>query len=506
MSLPKEPRQKMINMMYLVLTALLALNVSSEILNAFKTVNKSIDKSNLALGDQITNVMENFKNAKADPKTKANAELYEPMALKASATSKTINDYIESLKKKLIAESGGKADGTYNIDNLDVATRLFAEGQDGKDLEAKLTAYITDMQALNNDPKFAASFNKYIAVDKPADVVGQDGTKQNWRFANFHMVPSVAGITILSKLQNDIKNTESQIANYFFSKVSSVKVIYDKFAALTGANSTYFFPGQKMEITAGIGSFSADAKPTIKINGASVPVDANGVGTSTFDVGGSGSKTANVEISYVKPDGTTGTERKTIEYTVGVPGGASIFLEKMNVFYMGVDNPVTISSASGWEKTTVGKSGNLSLSGSNGKYTVRATGEGTSTITVTSDNKPSTFTFRNLPLPNPPATLGALDPGPQPTAQVKGQMFMLAKLPDFIFETQFNVTSFTMIISKKGSDPTPPMTSNGNQLSGAMQTELLKLTPGSTVTIYNIGVMGPDGKSRTAKAISYLCK
>src|SRR3979409_2467152 len=98
MGLPKEPRQKMINMMYLVLTALLALNVSSEILNAFKTVDKSIGKSNAVIDQKNSDTYKLMDSALIDQKTKAKAEIWAPKAVKAKQLSASLASYINDLK------------------------------------------------------------------------------------------------------------------------------------------------------------------------------------------------------------------------------------------------------------------------------------------------------------------------------------------------------------------------------------------------------------------------
>src|ERR1700733_108167 len=128
MSLPKEPRQKMINMMYLVLTALLALNVSVEVLNAFKTVNHSIEKSNKVVDDKNTTTYTAFESALADPKTQALAHIWAPPANEAKKFSADLTKYIDGLKENLINESSpstnkeGKRE--FSDGNLDAATRI----------------------------------------------------------------------------------------------------------------------------------------------------------------------------------------------------------------------------------------------------------------------------------------------------------------------------------------------------------------------------------------------
>ena len=497
MSLPKEPRQKMINMMYLVLTALLALNVSAEILNAFKTVNQSLDKSNVSIKDQVANIKENFAAALKESKTAQKAAIWKPRADSVTALSNELFDYLEGIKTSIKLDEAGNPT---KDDDLEITTRKIVNGS-GEEMKKKLEDFVAAVKKIDPDLADSSTTNKMIAVDM---TVPKTESNFDWKNAYFHMVPTVAGLTILSKFQNDVRNTESKLNNYYFSKVSETVVVYDKFSALTGANSTYFMPNQQMEITAGVGAFSATAKPVIRINGAGVATDADGVGKSSFNVGGSGNKTATVDISYTKPDGTTGTVSKTINYTVGVPSEASVFLEKMNVFYIGVQNPVSISSAAGWEKTTISTS-NCSFSGSNGKGNITVSSEGKSTITVTSDGKASTFEFRNYLIPTPPAMLGDLVPGPQPTGSIIAQLGLIADDPTFVFDANFNVLSFSVIIQKKGTDPVN-LTNSGATFSGPIQAAMRSCTPGATITFYKIMIKGPDGREREARSISYTCK
>src|ERR1700722_6901527 len=105
MSLPKEPRQKMINMMYLVLTAMLALNVSAEILNAFKTVNTSIIKSNDVITEKNNVTYTSLDQKLKQPETKVLAEIWAPKAKEAQKLSAEVYDYIQGLKDKLVEEA-----------------------------------------------------------------------------------------------------------------------------------------------------------------------------------------------------------------------------------------------------------------------------------------------------------------------------------------------------------------------------------------------------------------
>jgi gliding motility-associated protein GldM len=120
MSLPKEPRQKMINIMYLVLTALLALNVSSEILNAFKTVNNSLEKTNTTVKASTDQIFASLTDKQSDPATKPKADIWQPKAKQVIDYSKTAFDYIDALKTRILKEAGGdpaKPDQTFKEDN-----------------------------------------------------------------------------------------------------------------------------------------------------------------------------------------------------------------------------------------------------------------------------------------------------------------------------------------------------------------------------------------------------
>ncbi|MEI2748529.1 MAG: gliding motility protein GldM [Ferruginibacter sp.] len=368
MALPKEPRQKMINLMYLVLTALLALNVSSEILNAFKVVDKSLMLSNTNL-DGANKTLFTSLNAKlTDPMTAEKAKPWNDKALIAKAESEKLDKYIETLKVELKKEAGSKlvdVDGKqveqFKEDDLEAATRLFGNGEGGKnkgvEFEKMLIEYRKKMLAI--DPDIAKEFATSLAVEdmEKNKTVGQDGKAKDFTEAFFHMTPTVAALTLLSKFQNNVRNAENQVVTYCHNQVGAVKVVYDQFAALVGQSSNYVMPGEEVEITAGVGAYSKAAQPQITINGSGAALGADGRASYKFQASGAGSRSVPVSVTFTKPDGTKETKTFDVKYTVGTPGGAAVMLDKMNVFYIGVDNPVTIGSPTGWDKTTVSMSG-----------------------------------------------------------------------------------------------------------------------------------------------------
>lgn len=511
MALPKEPRQKMINMMYLVLTALLALNVSTEILNAFRTVNSSINNANAVIDAKNNTSYTSFDELLKDEKTKEKARIWQPYALQAKALSTTVNGYIDKLKQDLKVESGLKTeDGVekFNDDNLEASSRLLVEQGKGKELFEKLREFKEKILNTVDPSKFSdpvikksvaekrAQLDKSFPLDLsvPKSQTGSENT--DWSYSYFHMTPTIAAMTILSKFQNDVKSSEAQVVDYFLSQVGSVKVVFDEFQPLIGTNATYLMPGDNLEVTAGIGAYSKAATPIISIGGSTLPL-TEGKAVYKTTVSGAGEKSVGVNIRYTKPDGTIGSLERVIKYTVGVPSGASVFLEKMNVLYIGVDNPINISAGSaGLEKMDVRFSGAgeiKSLGG--GRYTIKPSGApGRANINVAVNGKATPFEMRIKKLPDPQAMVGANKGGSISTAQFKATGGLFAKLgQDSDFDVTFQVVSYS-IGANGGSFQKYEQSSNeGARWSGSAASIIQKATPGSSIFFDQIKVKGPDG-------------
>jgi len=500
MALPKEPRQKMINIMYLVLTALLALNVSSEILNAFKVVDKSLVTSNSNLTTANTTLYNSLLEKVKDPTTSAKAAPWNERAIQAQKLSAVMDAYINQLKLDLKKEAGskmvdveGKQVEEYKEDDLEAATRLFGNGPGGQNKGPELMDKLNTFRAalLNIDPEIKKEFEKSLAVDVSGPVVGQDGKKNEFTEAYFHMTPTVAGITLLSKFQNNVKNAENQIVTYCHNQVGAVKVVYDQFAALVGQSSNYVMPGEEIEITAGVGAYSAAAKPTISINGAAASVGPDGRAVSKFQASGGGARSVPVKVTYTKPDGTTETKSFDVKYTVGTPGGAAVMLDKMNVFYIGVDNPVTIGSPTGWDKTNVSMSGGSITQTGGSNRIVRVSAVGPASISVVANGKSSQFSFRVKRIPDPVFKVGS-GKARVPAVEFKNQQFCRADLLGFDFDLRYSVVSATVFFGGTGFPNPVQGTISGNSLAG-IQALMQRCGPGSSIAFTGIKVSGPDG-------------
>lgn len=493
--------------MYLVLTALLALNVSSEILNAFKVVDKSLTTSNSNLSSANETLYKSLQAKVADPVTAEKAKIWNAKAEQAKKISGDLYSFIDGIKTQLKAEAGSKmitVDGQqveqFKEDDLEAATRLFGNGPGGKNLGPQLEQKLKDYKAamLAIDPEIKTQFASTLSVDGAA-ATGQDGKVKSFTDAYFHMTPTVAGITLLSKFQNNVKNSENQVVTFCHAKVGEVKVKFDKTGVLIGQSANYVMPGQEIEVTAGIGAYSSAAAPQISINGSGVSV-VDGQGKYKFPASGAGPHTVPVTIRYKDQDGNEKTETKNVEYTVGTPGGAAVMLDKMNVFYIGVDNPVTIGSPTGWDKTNVSMSGG-SIGGSGSNRTVRVSAIGPASITVTADGKSSQFAFRVKKIPDPVFKVGSGRPR-VPAVEFKNQQFARAELENFDFDLKYSVVSATVYFSGAGFPNVQTTTLNGGGLGG-LSAFLSRCGPGSVVTFDNVKVSGPDGtRSVEGRSIS----
>ncbi len=500
MALPAEPRQKMINIMYLVLTALLALNVSSEILKAFKVVDGSLKRSNENLTASTSDIYASFENAKKDSKTAVSAAKYQPLAEEVRKETEIVLKVVEEYRKKITdaADPIKLEDGTNGVkreDNLDIGSRIMGTDKGGDIIFAAIDNYKKKLLQILGPEDYKNAFGAAAAIDDKTIKSGSDLAKQN-----FYMQPVVANLTMLSKTINDIKNTEGDAARYLFSKVGGVVIKYNKFKALVGTSSTYLMPGEEMSVTAGLGAFSDDplAATNISINGQSTPIGAEGVAERKFNVTTSGSVV--VTVNYKDP--STGLPAppitKTIQYTVGTPGGASVSADKMNVLYIGVDNPITVASGKGWDKTTVNmEGGSLNATSGNGRYSARVSSPGVATITVNMEGSgPAKFPFRVKYLPPAAAGIGPqlMQDGVMSSAAFRAMGGIRAALVGSEFDATFQIVSYTIIGTGPGFPSPASASNNGGFWSGTAATIAGKAQPGSKMIFSNIVVQGPDGR------------
>lgn len=495
--------------MYLVLTALLALNVSAEILNAFKTVDNSLDKTNSTINVSTANIMESFKTKLADEKTREKAQIWYPKAQQAQQLTNEMYSYIENLRNQILKaadfDPARKKDSTFKEDNQDIATRILIKEGKGKELQQKLTQYRQAMLGLVN-PESKAEFERSFQVDVTLPRgVGKD--KKTFEDAYFHMVPTVAALTILRKFQNDVKTSENKIVSHIHEQVGKVEVIFDSFQAIVGQNSKYLMPGQELEISAGLGAFSKSKVPDIYIGGAKVATNENGMAIYKTAAGSIGSHTIPVKVSFVDQDGNPQTRTFDVEYTVG-QSNASIALDKMNVLYIGVDNPVTIAASGGGDDkvqvSITGGGGSLTKVGA-GKYIARV-GSVTDDcrITVSVDGKVAGASqFRVRTVPTPAAFVGGQPSGATVSANIlANQEGIAAGIKDFPFELKYTIAEY-QVIGLNDEGDIIKASGNGPGFTPAVRNIIKVAKPGDVIQFNNLFCIAPDGRRIKLPALVY---
>jgi gliding motility-associated protein GldM len=248
----------------------------------------------------------------------------------------------------------------------------------------------------------------------------------------------------------------------------------------------------------------------ISIGGVNVQTNAEGVAEWKTTATAIGTRTIPVNIVYTDQDGNQKTISKTISYTVG-QANASIALDRMNVLYVGVDNPVSIAASGGGDDkvqaSIVGGGGSLTKVGP-GKYIARVNNvTDDCKITVSVDGKiAGASMFRVRTIPDPVATVGSFASGENINAGAfKSQAGVGAYIKDFPFDLKYTVTGFTLVGDTEDGDLVEAA-STGNTWSSQARALISRLKPGATVTIDNIRAMGPDGRSRKLPSLVYYIK
>ena len=214
---------------------MLALNVSAEILNAFKTVDNSLTGTNKTINASTQTILASLDDKRKEPATAVKAEYWYPRAQSAQALSKDLNDYIQTLKNRIMTEAGydpAHGDTTYKLEDLDIATRIMISEKEGPKLRQKLEEYKAKLLAI--DPLIGQEFKNTLQVNTAMPAV-QDKSNNTWELAYFHMVPTVASITILSKFQNDVKTSENKVVAFCHEQVGKYEFpTLDTYTQLSG--------------------------------------------------------------------------------------------------------------------------------------------------------------------------------------------------------------------------------------------------------------------------------
>jgi gliding motility-associated protein GldM len=482
MSIPKEPRQLMINIMYLVLTALLALNVSAEIFNAFKVVDKSMEQSNVALEQASNKLPQAIKDgAKKKESLAVYAERVDPTRQYASE----LNDYIQNIIDTMITATGGYlpdpetgqiTDHLKGEKNKDVTTRMLVDQGVGEQLKAKILEYREKFVSLL-DTADRATYGKDIALGID-DESWKKKKKKSWSEMNFNHMPLQAALPILRKFQNDVKNSEATILNYLAGKVGTTdELVLDKFTVVSAAKKAYVIKGESYEADIFLSAFAGSDSKTgisISVDGRTLPTDAEGVAKYQATASSVGIKKYSASINVTNPvTNETNTYKKEFEYEVG-ERSVSVSATKMNVFYIGVDNPVAVSAA-GVPSNQV----QVSMSGAGGA-SISRNPDGTFNVKASSPTKLGEFAYVNVAapglsekrefrvkrIPNPVAKLSSSMGGVMSSGEFKAQKGLFAVLENFDFDAKCEILGYQLVRVPRRQDPQMEANKGGQYNAG----------------------------------------
>lgn len=492
----QTPRQKMIGILYLVLLGLVALNVSDSILDAFKNLTGSLNSSTENTQAGIDNMFESFRATKL----KDQPERAQPIYAKAEEARNVSNDlvvHIDSLITLLSAEGGGIHDKTGDLkkrSNQDISTRVMIKEGRAKVLKEQINRTRQELDQLtNHEVNFSLD-----AEDPPK----WGGISKSWENANFGAgIPLAAALTSLEKIKADVKNAESAVVKHIFGEMDMAVVNLDRFSAVAVSPSSYIIQGQPFTAEVFLTAYDSKSSPEISVNGTPLQV-VDGKGRYTVNTSQEGIFNWTGTIQVLQADGTMKTyETAPQTYQVAKPS-AVVSPDKMNVLYIGVPNPISVSAPGIPKENLQVTIQGGSVSGSNGKYSVNVTQAGEAKVNVSylanGKTQPlSSTTFRVKPIPKPTPQFGGKSGGSLATVAIKNQKQIFARLEDFEFDAKFTINRFTMVVAIPRADALGPFSTSGNNLSPQMTGALQNITAGTRVIFDNIMATGPDGIQRT---------
>lgn len=497
MSIPKEPRQLMINIMYLVLTAMLALNVSAEVMNAFFTLDDGNKASIGTVSSQLDNTVKSVNELLNEP-AKAKFKPIGPAMKQVQDASARFNTYVNQLRDKLIDEAGHK-DGKVNdedykesygkrvpkgMKNKDVTTRMLVQEGEGEKLKKNILDTRQELidiytklvkengQAFGLKPAEIDSRIESIAQNMPFKIDDETWKKtkdkKSWSDFKFRQMPLAAVLPLMSQMQADLKSSEASMINSMAELTGGRIVEIDQFFPVVQAEKSYVIAGEPFNAEVSIGSYSSTLDPSnvvVTVNGSALRVGEDGKAKYSTTTSSTGPQTLNLGVRVTNPlTGEVKEGKGTYTYEVG-RRSVAVSADKMNVFYIGVDNPVSVSAAgiSSNDLRVSASGGGINLrSSGTGKYVATVSNQGEATITVSGGGlKASPFVFRVKKIPDPVAKLSGKTGGEIGSGEFKAQGGLGAFLENFDFDARCEIQGYELVYQAARQDAVPSVNSGG---------------------------------------------
>lgn len=510
-----SPRQKMINLMYIVLTAMLALNVSSDVLDGFTQVDEGLNRSNNNVAERNKSILQQLEAFAAQNPEKG--QVWYEQALEVREVTDRLYNQIDSIKLLIVQQADGP-DGNVaeilNRDNLEAASvvMLAPGNENGAKLRQSIDQYRDYILSKLPDSK-RANVEEALST-APVQRKGVIGST-SWEESKFDNQPVVAAITLLTKLQNDVRFAEGEALNTMLSNVDAGDVRVNELNAFVIPQSRLVMRGGKYSADIVLAAVDTTARPIVYINGKALD---NNRGHYELFTGSTGTFTYNGYLEVPHGDGTITRHEFKSDYTVIEPS-ATISPTMMNVLYAGIENPISISvpgvpmSAVSATMTngTLTRKGDAWVAhpgkvGSDAEVSVTATIDGRSQSVGSMK-----FRVRKLPDPTPYIAYrnaqGQEDSyrGGKPLAKklLLESQGLDAAIDDGILNIKFKVVSFeTLFFDSMGN--AIPEVSNGDKFSQRQLDKFRQLSRGKRFFITKVRATGPDGITRDLSPIEVI--
>ena len=535
---PESTRQKMINMMYLVLTAMLALNVASEVLESFRIVDASLTQTLNNIKRKNDQIYGAFDAAYiANP---AKVKEWKDKSDQVNKKTSELITKIKDLKEELVLASGGtpllearKAETGFAIpsgtpiivnskgdtimiskeDDLNTPSEIMIQKKKANDLKNNIIEYRDFLASfLEKGSTLHENIMKQLDTPDPRVNLSEGGEKKTWESLHFESKPLIAVITILSKMQIDIENAETNVISSLYSQIDAASFKFNRLGARILATSTYVLQGDQFEAEIFLAAEDTTQQPEIFVGNTKLTLrDGKGIykvpasQVGTFKWGGL--------IKYKNPEGNINSYPFQGEYQVGKPS-ATISPTKMNVMYVGIANPIRVSVpgvASENLMVAMTNGGRIEKTGDDYlayPSKLDATGKSTS-INVSAkfggEIRPmGSMEFRVKEVPPPVATISGKNGGTIKKEDLLAEEGIFAELKDFDFDLKFKVTQFDVNIS---GTYVKTFSSKDNKFTSEQRDQFSKLSIGGLIFIDNIMAKGDDGQpARPLAPISFKIK
>ncbi|MGM9803803.1 MAG: gliding motility protein GldM [Muribaculaceae bacterium] len=511
-----SPRQKMINLMYIVLTAMLALNVSSDVLNGFSQVEDGLARSNRTLTLRNAALVEQLQ-AFCD-KNPEKGTVWLNKAKEVHRATDDLYQYIDSLKYAIAVEADGKNADVKNIENkenIDAAAHVMLPptGSKGAELKNAVDRYRTFVVSFLTDEAKIKGVNAALSTASRTKTGIASGKK--WEESMFEDMPVVAAVTLLSKLQGDIRFAEGEVLQTLITNVDLGDVRVNKLSAFVVPNSRIVMRGSSYSADIVLAAVDTTSLPKVYINGQLL---GNGKGKYEVATGKSGNFNYSGYIEVPAGDGSLSRYPFESSYTVIDPM-ATISATMMTVLYAGINNPISIAVPGVPSSAITATMTNGTLTRNGDQWIARPGKVGTEaviTVTATMDGrqqKVGSTSFRVRKLPDPMPYIAYNDANGSEIRYKGGKPFsktlllqaegISAAIDDDMLNVAYRVLSFETVFFDSMGNAIPEV-SNGNKFSQRQIDSFRRLNRGKRFYISKVKAIGPDGIERQLAPMEVL--